>query len=44
MILDEREVIEELENSGALKNGHFMLSSGLHSDTYIQCALLLENP
>ena len=44
MTVDEREVIEELENSGALKKGHFMLSSGLHSDTYIQCALLLEDP
>jgi orotate phosphoribosyltransferase len=42
--LDEREVIKELESSGALKKGHFRLSSGLHSDTYIQCALLLENP
>jgi orotate phosphoribosyltransferase len=42
--LSEREVIEQLETSGALTKGHFRLSSGLHSDTYIQCALLLEDP
>jgi orotate phosphoribosyltransferase len=34
----------ELEAAGALRRGHFKLSSGRHSDTYIQCAKLLENP
>jgi orotate phosphoribosyltransferase len=34
----------ELERCGALKRGHFRLSSGRHSDTYIQCALLLRDP
>ena len=29
---------------GALLNGHFLLSSGLHSDQYLQCALLLSDP
>jgi orotate phosphoribosyltransferase len=33
-----------MEESGALQNGHFVLSSGLHSARYIQCALLLEVP
>lgn len=33
-----------LENSGALLNGHFRLSSGLHSNQYFQCATLLESP
>ena len=33
-----------LEDSGALKKGHFQLSSGLHSPAYVQCALLLEDP
>ena len=33
-----------METSGALLSGHFVLSSGLHSDKYIQCALLLEMP
>lgn len=31
------------ENSGALLNGHFRLSSGLHSNQYFQCATLLED-
>lgn len=33
-----------LEESGALRHGHFLLSSGLHSSAYVQCALLLEEP
>jgi orotate phosphoribosyltransferase len=33
-----------LEESGALRHGHFLLSSGLHSPAYVQCALLLEDP
>lgn len=39
------ENIEKLlkENNGLLK-GHFCLTSGLHSDTYFQCAKLYENP
>lgn len=37
--------IEQLltDNNGLLK-GHFCLTSGLHSDTYFQCAKLYENP
>lgn len=33
-----------LEEAGALKRGHFVLSSGLHSDRYCQCAALFERP
>ena len=33
-----------LGESGALRRGHFLLSSGLHSPAYVQCALLLESP
>jgi orotate phosphoribosyltransferase len=33
-----------LAESGALRRGHFVLSSGLHSPVYVQCALLLEEP
>ena len=33
-----------LTESGALCRGHFLLSSGLHSEAYVQCALLLEDP
>ena len=37
-------MIDELEACGALKRGHFLLSSGLHSPAYVQCALYLESP
>jgi len=33
-----------LEQTGVLKRGHFLLTSGLHSDQYLQCALLLQYP
>jgi len=33
-----------LESTGALLTGHFRLSSGLHSNAYVQCARLLEDP
>lgn len=36
--------MQMLEESGALRRGHFLLSSGLHSEAYVQCALLLEDP
>jgi len=42
--MDSQEIKDTLEKSGALKKGHFRLSSGRHSDTYIQCALLLQDP
>jgi orotate phosphoribosyltransferase len=37
-------VLEALRASGALLEGHFQLSSGLHSPRYVQCAKLLEHP
>ena len=33
-----------LRESGAMLEGHFLLSSGRHSDTYFQCARLLQYP
>src|ERR1700719_5077152 len=33
-----------LEDVGAVRQGHFELSSGLHSATYVQCALVLQYP
>jgi len=33
-----------MESSGALLDGHFVLSSGLHSPRYLQCARVLEDP
>ena len=41
---DQRILMAMLEESGALRRGHFLLSSGLHSEAYVQCALLLEDP
>lgn len=38
------ELITLLQETGALLQGHFRLSSGLHSDSYVQCARLLEHP
>ena len=38
------EVIERFRRTGALLEGHFILSSGLHSTKYLQCALLLQYP
>lgn len=37
-------LIEMLKKSEALLDGHFLLSSGLHSDKYIQCAVLTQYP
>ena len=34
----------QLRAEGALLTGHFKLSSGLHSDTYVQCARFLRKP
>ncbi|MGL9761679.1 MAG: orotate phosphoribosyltransferase [Wolbachia sp.] len=45
MMLDKDDpIMEKFEEAGAILHGHFVLSSGLHSDTYIQCAKIFENP
>ncbi len=38
------DVVEILKDSGALLEGHFLLSSGKHSNKYCQCAKLLQYP
>jgi len=38
------ELLDGFRRSGALLEGHFRLSSGLHSSGYLQCALVLQNP
>jgi orotate phosphoribosyltransferase len=38
------EVIQKFKDTGALLEGHFLLSSGLHSPAYLQCALVLQHP
>lgn len=42
--MEEKKVLELMEELGALHNGHFLLSSGRHSDTYFQCARILQFP
>ena len=37
-------MLSELERCDALLSGHFLLSSGLHSKRYVQCALLFADP
>jgi orotate phosphoribosyltransferase len=37
-------IIRMLEDAGAIRQGHFELTSGLHSATYVQCALVLQYP
>ncbi|MDD5448827.1 MAG: orotate phosphoribosyltransferase [Actinomycetota bacterium] len=43
-VLEKDELKAVLEQKGAIRTGHFRLSSGLHSDTYVQCAQLLAEP
>jgi len=42
--MDQTGVLEIFKQSGALLEGHFKLTSGLHSDRYLQCALVLQHP
>lgn len=42
--MNPSEVQALLESAGAIRHGHFQLSSGLHSATYVQCALVLQFP
>ena len=37
-------ILELFRSTGAYLNGHFRLTSGLHSPTYLQCALVLQHP
>jgi orotate phosphoribosyltransferase len=37
-------ILHQFRKTGALLDGHFLLTSGLHSPTYLQCALALQNP
>ena len=43
-MLSFKESLKILKETDALIEGHFILSSGLHSDKYIQCAKLLSKP
>jgi len=43
-MLSYKDSLKVLKKTRALLEGHFILSSGLHSDQYVQCAKLLSNP
>ena len=42
--MTEADLLTLFRRSGALHDGHFRLSSGLHSPGYLQCALVLQHP
>src|SRR5512147_1991354 len=42
--MNEKEIIQIFKQEKALLTGHFLLSSGLHSPNYMQCALVLQKP
>jgi orotate phosphoribosyltransferase len=42
--LKAEQVIDQFRATGALLEGHFQLTSGLHSTVYLQCALVLQFP
>ena len=44
MIIKTEEVMKKFEQAGAIQKGHFRLTSGVHSDTYIQCAQVMQHP
>ena len=41
--MSEKRILEKFADSGAVLKGHFKLSSGLHSNTYIQCSKITNN-
>ncbi|NWF50554.1 MAG: orotate phosphoribosyltransferase [Ignavibacteriaceae bacterium] len=42
--MTENEILDIFQKSGALLTGHFLLTSGRHSDKYFQCAKVLQYP
>ncbi len=44
MNLTSTDILHIFKDTGALMKGHFKLTSGLHSDTYFQCAKVLQYP
>ena len=42
--MTDDQVFQALHDAGAILDGHFQLTSGRHSDTYVQCARVLEDP
>lgn len=44
MTLTNEEILEVFKKTGGILHGHFLLTSGRHSDTYMQCAKLFVQP
>lgn len=44
MALSNQEILEVFRRTGGVLHGHFLLTSGRHSDTYMQCAKLFVQP
>ncbi len=42
--MQQDQILKVFKQTQAIQSGHFLLTSGLHSDTYIQCARVLEQP
>ncbi len=43
-MLTSEEIITVFKETGAMLSGHFKLTSGRHSDSYFQCAKVLQHP
>ena len=44
IVLTDERIMQVIEETGVLQKGHFKLTSGRHSDRYMQCARLFEYP
>jgi orotate phosphoribosyltransferase len=44
MSMTDDQILKALRDSDAIRSGHFVLTSGRHSGTYVQCARVLEDP
>jgi orotate phosphoribosyltransferase len=44
MNLSDKDILEIFKRTGALLSGHFLLTSGRHSNMYFQCAKVLQYP
>lgn len=42
--MNQEQILDHFRDTNALLEGHFILSSGLHSPKYLQCALALQYP
>jgi orotate phosphoribosyltransferase len=42
--MENQEILRAFEQTGSILHGHFLLTSGRHSDTYMQCAKLFADP